>query len=235
MTHAGAGGGPPEAAQLLPAVESCGSLASLADTTRADVPPTRPVCVVKFDSSMAELGELRAECVARGQSRAFLRDTFEVRCRKLFPRDLIVAKVPTRKGGLRTVGALRRSLRWCKEEGRCIVFVDFVFVLRGHRGQGIGRRLLESAMLHGKKPKPVGLVVAGSEANVSAVALYESLGFRWTDGSRAEMLATEEAVRRLAAARASPADVVAAGTAEVGARLAALGIEPDEPTAGRAC
>ena len=139
----------------------------------------------------------------RGQSREFLRETFDVRCKQLYPRDIILAQAPTRKGGVRTVGALRRSLRWCKEEARRIVHIDFVYVLRSHRGQGVGRKLLECAMLHGSKIKPVALVVAGSEANVSAVGLYESLGFCWVEGQRAHMVAPEAAVVRLAVSRGS--------------------------------
>lgn len=195
-----------EAPAHIPLVASCGSVASLADTAHCDASPRRLPVSVKFDAPMAELGELRAECIARGQSKEFMRETLEVRCRRLFPRDLIVAQVPTKKGGLRVVGVLRRSLRWCKVESRCIVYVDYLYVMRSHRGQGIGRKLLESAMLYGRKPKPVGLMVAGSEANVCAVALYESVGFGWTDRSCTEMLAPEAAVARLATMRTSPTD-----------------------------
>ncbi|KAJ1621666.1 hypothetical protein T492DRAFT_846893 [Pavlovales sp. CCMP2436] len=166
----------------------------------------RPMITLRFDASRAELGELKAECVQRGQHRSFLHDTFEKRDRQLFPRDLLLALTPTKKGGFRTVGVLRRSLRYNKEENRRIVYVDFIYVLKSNRGQGIGRKLLECAMLFGKVTKPVGLIVAGSESNVPATALYKSLGFQWVDDTCAEMLAPESAVVQLAAMRSSPTD-----------------------------
>jgi ribosomal protein S18 acetylase RimI-like enzyme len=206
----------------LPAIASSCSLISLAETTLGDARPApapraRARIDVRFDASASELGELRAECLERGQSRDFLRATFDARDAQLRPNDLLRATTPTRKGGgARTVGALRRSLRWDKAAGRRIVVIDFVYVLRSHRGLGVGRALLEAAMLHGKVAKPCALLVAGSESNVAAVGLYESLGFAWVEAAgepRVEMVAPAAAVERLMRARAAAdadADVAAA-------------------------
>ena len=63
------------------------------------------------------------------------------RDKQLFPRDLLVAYVPTRRGGLRAAGILKRSLKFDARRGSHIC-IDFVWVLSDFRRQGVGRRLL---------------------------------------------------------------------------------------------
>lgn len=179
---------------------SLASLASSCDTELVEHP--RPVVSVSPAKSAAGLGEIRKECIARGQDPEFLKGLLDSRCKQLFPRDLLVATVPTAGGGKRIVGMLRRTQRFLKEERRSMIVVDFVYVLRSHRGLGIGRQLLVEGMLSGKKPKPCSLLVAGSENNVVAVKLYESLGFRWASALRTEMRAPDSAVARLMEMRA---------------------------------
>jgi len=173
---------------------SLSSLASSCDTVVAGSSEGFPMAHVPHAGL---LGEIRRECLERGQDKAFLDAIFKDRCKQLYPRDLLCVQVPTKKGGLRPVGMLRRTLRFNKQLGCNQVVIDFLYVLKSHRGMGLGRRLLEAGMLSGKKPKPCKLLVAGSEENVVAVKLYESLGFSWCSELRTDMSAPAAAVEAL--------------------------------------
>lgn len=125
-------------------------------------------------------------------SKRFLDAIFSARDKQLYPRDLLVAYVPSRskKGsGLRAVGLLRRSFKFDKDKCRTAIYVDFLWVMPECRGQHVGKRLLLAGISVGKE-KDVRLVVAGSDSNKAACSLYESVGFRWdvTAPPKTEML-----------------------------------------------
>merc|ERR1712224_282064 len=137
---------------------------------------------------------------------------FEQRCKQLYPRDLLMSTVPTKKGGRRPVGILRRSQRFEKEKNCSSLSIDFVWVLPEFRSCGLGRQLMGVGLVAGK-PKPVRLQVAGSEANTAAVGLYSSLGFEWAEDApeKTEMVLSAERaevatrlIAERAAARALP-------------------------------
>lgn len=109
-------------------------------------------------SSLAELGEVRAH-LKKKQERGFLVDIFEKRDKQLFPRDLLVAFVPTRRsgrakvdgdgdcrGGRRAVGILRRTLKFDKVQRCSSLYIDFVWVMKEARGLHIGRKLLNAGI-----------------------------------------------------------------------------------------
>ena len=114
-----------------------------------------------------------------------------------------VATVPTKRGGRRPAGILRRSFKFDKEANRSIIYVDFVWVFPEFRGCGLGRQLMGAGLVVGK-PKDVRLQVAGSDENRAAVGLYTSLGFAWAKDApeRTEMVCSAElaadAARRIA-------------------------------------
>ena len=133
-----------------------------------------------------------------------------------------VATVPTKRGGRRPAGILRRSFKFDKEANRSIIYVDFVWVFPEFRGCGLGRQLMGAGLVVGK-PKDVRLQVAGSDENRAAVGLYTSLGFAWAKDApeRTEMVCSAElaadAARRIALQRGS--GDIAQQTAAVLARL----------------
>mmetsp|Transcript_14206 Transcript_14206/g.23638 ORF Transcript_14206/g.23638 Transcript_14206/m.23638 type:complete len:333 (+) Transcript_14206:47-1045(+) len=159
--------------------------------------------VIEPCSSLDELGDLRGQIKKlrneRNFDRDFLRAIFEKRDKQLHPRDLLAAFLPTRRSartcaakapgstGRRAVGILRRSLRVDKAHSCSLLHIDFVFVTTQARGMHIGRKLLNAGIRLGKQ-KDVRLSVAGSEENLAAVKLYESVGFRWTSELKTEML-----------------------------------------------
>ena len=149
--------------------------------------------------SADELGDVRGQLRKREHQRGFINSILDVRDRQLYPRDLLVAWVPARRGGQRPAGVVRRSLKFDKAAGRSSLHVDFVWVAPEFRGQQIGRALLVESLQFGK-PKDVRLEVAGSVSNIVAIRLYESLGFRWTDASHAEMRCAAEHARAAAEA-----------------------------------
>jgi len=149
--------------------------------------------------SADELGDVRGQLRKREHQRGFINSILDMRDRQLYPRDLLVAWVPARRGGQRPAGVVRRSLKFDKAAGRSSLHVDFVWVAPEFRGQQIGRALLVESLLFGK-PKDVRLEVAGSVSNLVAIRLYESLGFRWTDAFCAEMLLSAEQARAAAEA-----------------------------------
>jgi GNAT superfamily N-acetyltransferase len=141
--------------------------------------------------SLEELSEIRGRLRKMDHSPAFLASVFDQRCKQLYPRDLLVAWVTSRRGKSRAVGIIRRTLKFDRQLNCASLYVEFVWVFPECRGQQLGRMLLHAGLVVGK-PKDVRLVVAGSVDNLVAIRLYESAGFAWTDSSCCEMLLTAE-------------------------------------------
>ena len=131
----------------------------------------------------------------------FLASIFDVRCKSMFPRDLVVAYVPTKKSR-RAVGFVRRTQKFDKTQNRATIYIDFLWVLPEYRGTGIGRTLLLAGLACGRA-KDVRLLVAGSDENKVAVKLYESVGLRWEDETKTEMVLPAEGVSVVAPCRAA--------------------------------
>lgn len=181
--------------------------------------------VIEACTSLNELadvrGQLRKLRNERSFDRAFLDALFDKRDKQLVPRDLLAAYLPTRRSGRtpeagdvfrrRAVGILRRSLKFDRARHCSSLYIDFVWVTKEARGLQIGRRLLAAGIRLGKQ-KDVRLLVAGSDDNLAAVRLYESVGFRWTSPLKTEMLLEKSALSpadctiSTAAARDSAAD-----------------------------
>ena len=153
--------------------------------------------VIEACANGAELCEVIGELRKRKHEKEFITKIFEKRDKQLFPRDLLVAYMPTKRGGLRAAGLLKRSLKFDARRGSHIC-IDFVWVLSDFRRLGIGRRLLMDGLIAGR-PKAVRLLVAGSDNNFRAVGLYESLGFRWVDRMMNDMMLEAEQVVALMA------------------------------------
>lgn len=172
--------------------------------------------------STEPLAEVRGALKRLKHDAAFMAKIFETRCKQLYPRDLLVATVPTKKGGRRPAGILRRSQRFDKEAGCACLSVDFVWVLPEFRACGLGRQLMGAGLVSGK-PKDVRLQVAGSEANTAAVGLYTSLGFSWAEDAppKTEMLLTAEGA-------AAAVEAIARAAARQGAPIPTL--PPTPPT-----
>lgn len=165
--------------------------------------------VIEAVTSTASLGALLGVLRQRDYSKKFLATIFDDRDKSIYPHDLLVAMMPKKRGGQRSVGILRRSLKRDKERGCCVI-IDFVWILPEFRGLSLGRRLLMSGLHMGRSIKPVKLSVAGFEENVRAVRLYESIGFVWTDHTKTEMVLELEAL----AALTGPANVPEPATRE---------------------
>ena len=157
--------------------------------------------VIEPCANGAELCEIIGELRKRKHEKEFITKILEKRDKQLFPRDLFVAYVPTKRGGLRAAGLLKRSLKFDARRGSHLC-IDFVWVLSDFRRLGIGRRLLMEGLVAGR-PKAVRLLVAGSDNNYRAVGLYESLGFRWVDRNMNDMMLEAEQVVALMAAASS--------------------------------
>ena len=157
--------------------------------------------VIEPCANGAELCEIIGELRKRKHEKEFITKILEKRDKQLFPRDLFVAYVPTKRGGLHAAGLLKRSLKFDARRGSHLC-IDFVWVLSDFRRLGIGRRLLMQGLLAGR-PKAVRLLVAGSDNNYRAVGLYESLGFRWVDRNMNDMMLEAEQVEALMAAASS--------------------------------
>ena len=166
-----------------------------------------------------DLCEIIGELRKRKHEKEFLTKIFEKRDKQLSPRDLLVAYVPTKRGGLRAAGLLKRSLKFDARRGSHIC-IDFVWVLSDFRRHGIGRRLLMDGLLAGR-PKPVRLLVAGSEENVRAVGLYESLGFRWVDRMMNDMVLEAKQVAALQAGSSGSVSGSGSGSSGSGGRSGA--------------
>ena len=134
-------------------------------------------------TSVEPLSEIIGRLRKLKHSKKFLDSIFSSRDKQLYPRDLLVASVPSKskKGtGQRAIGILRRSLRYDKEKNCSSVYIDFVWVMPEFRGMQIGKKLLLAGIVVGRA-KDVRLQVAGSDGNTVACGLYESVGFRWDE------------------------------------------------------
>ena len=179
--------------------------------TSAERPARKPLPeYLKLEpcARVESLAEVRGALKKLKHDSHFMAKIFDHRCKQLYPRDLLVATIPTRKGGRRPVGILRRSQRFDKEKMRSALSIDFVWVLPEFRSCGLGRQLMGAGLVSGK-PKDVRLQVAGSEANTAAVGLYSSLGFVWAEDApdKTEMILSAEraaATTAVITARATP-------------------------------
>jgi len=148
-------------------------------TTRQPMPADLAIAPC---ASLEPLAEVRGALKKLKHDKNFLAKIFDTRDKQLFPRDIMVATVSTKKGGNRPVALLRRSFCFDKVKNCRALSIDFVWVMPAFRSCGIGRLLLQESLLVGR-PKDVHLQVAGSEANTSAVGLYKSFGFVWDDAA----------------------------------------------------
>ena len=163
---------------------------------------TPPELAVEPCETIEPLADIRGSLKKLKHDSNFLFKIFENRDRQLYPRDLLVASVPSRKKGKRRpIGILRRSFCFDPVKKSRALTIDFVWVLPEFRSCGIGRQLMSAGLIAGK-PKDVHLQVAGSDDNHAAVALYTSLGFRWDEAmpKHTEMLLEAERVEAAAAA-----------------------------------
>lgn len=181
-----------------------------ADSASPNASLETAVVTVEPFSSIEPLSEIRGRLRKLEHSKGFLAQVFDLRCRQLCPRDLLVAWVPgkqkppkmgepARPPTKRPVGFLRRSLKFDKDANRSNLYIDFIWVMPEWRGQRIGKLLLCSGLKLGKD-KDVRLQVAGSEDNTVAVQLYEGVGFKWFDSLKTEMLLTADKVSAAVAA-----------------------------------
>jgi GNAT superfamily N-acetyltransferase len=157
--------------------------------------------------SVEVLSEIRGRLLKMDHSRGFLASLFDQRDKQLYPRDLLVAWATSKRGKLRAVGIIRRSLKFEKHLNCTSLYIEFVWVFPEYRGQHLGRILLHAGLLIGKA-KDVRLVVAGSVDNLVAIRLYESVGFTWTDSTCSEMLLTAEQAQDAVASYAPPSCTV---------------------------
>jgi ribosomal protein S18 acetylase RimI-like enzyme len=70
----------------------------------------------------------------------------------------------------------------------CFGYLDDVFVLKQHRGQGIGARLMREALEHARRSGCVRVELGTRWDNVHARRLYERLGFQQVDGVRYSLM-----------------------------------------------
>lgn len=190
--------------------------------------------VIEPCATLDELGDLRGQIKKlrneRTFDREFLRALFEKRDKQLLPRDLLAAFLPTRRsartsaaasGGVarRAVGILRRTLKVDSKRRSSSLHIDFVFVSKEARGLHIGRKLLNAGIRLGKQ-KDVRLSVAGSDDNLPAVMLYESVGFRWTNELKTEMLLDKSLLTLESDSAAMPAQASQAETVQPGPEAA---------------
>lgn len=155
-------------------------------------------------ASLEPLAEVRGALRKLKHDKGFMSKIFEARDKQLFPRDILVATVPTKKGGERPIGLIRRSFCFNKAENSRELYIDFVWVMPEFRGCGVARGLLSQGVLVGR-PKDVHLQVAGSEANTAAVGLYKSFGFVWDEHApdKTEMILSADLAATAAAAAPS--------------------------------
>jgi ribosomal protein S18 acetylase RimI-like enzyme len=66
----------------------------------------------------------------------------------------------------------------------CFAYLDDVFVLEQHRGQGIGTELVWGALNHARRSGCIRVELGTRRDNVRARRLYERLGFQELDGVR---------------------------------------------------
>ena len=92
----------------------------------------------------AELCEIIGELRKRKHEKEFITKILEKRDKQLFPRDLFVAYVPTKRGGLRAAGLLKRSLKFDARRGShlCISGRDYRFRRWAFELASRGRQLI---------------------------------------------------------------------------------------------
>jgi ribosomal protein S18 acetylase RimI-like enzyme len=66
----------------------------------------------------------------------------------------------------------------------CFGYLDDVFVLEQHRGQGIGTKLMREALNHARRSGCVRVELGTRRDNIRARRLYERSGFQELDGVR---------------------------------------------------
>ena len=66
--------------------------------------------------------------------------------------------------------------------GALDAYLEELYVVPERRGQGLGRALLEAAMGHARERGAARIDLGTSEADVAALALYESAGFTNREG-----------------------------------------------------
>lgn len=178
-------------------------------------------------ASLEPLAEVRGALRKLKHDKGFMSKIFESRDKQLFPRDILVATVPTKRGGERPIGLIRRSFCFNKAENCRALYIDFVWVMPEFRGCGVARGLLSEGVLVGR-PKVVHLQVAGSEANTAAVGLYKSFGFVWDEHApdKTEMILSADLAAAAAAgqhrAPREPACVAAGLQVSAGGRIAVV-------------
>jgi hypothetical protein len=96
-------------------------------------------------ASIEELGDVLGALRKLKHDRNFIAKIFESRDKQLFPRDLLVATVPTRKGGRRPVGErgsarASRDSRFGRGEVAAELLVEFRVTPPAEFFQRVGRR-----------------------------------------------------------------------------------------------
>jgi ribosomal protein S18 acetylase RimI-like enzyme len=81
-------------------------------------------------------------------------------------------------------GMLSLAIAPTTQGAGCFGYLDDVFVLKQHRGQGIGAMLMREALEHARRSGCVRVELGTRWDNVHARRLYERLGFREVDGVR---------------------------------------------------
>ena len=213
------------------------ALASMPSSTRVKHTERRaPPTDLKIEpcEDAATLSEVRGALKKLKHDANFLHKVLEARDRQLWPRDLLVAQVTSKKGNPRPIGLIRRSFTFDKLKNCRVLTIDFVWVLPEFRGCGIGRHLMAAGMIAGK-PKDVHLQVAGSDDNKAAVNLYTSFGFRWDEAApkKTEMLL--EADKVVAAAAAFAGGTRPGGTSSADAEPLAVKAHVCLGDGGRVC
>ena len=81
-------------------------------------------------------------------------------------------------------GMLSLAITPTTQGAGCFGYLDDVFVLEQHRGQGIGAKLMREALDYARKSGCVRVELGTRRDNVHARRLYERLGFQQVDGVR---------------------------------------------------
>lgn len=85
-------------------------------------------------------------------------------------------------------GMLSLAIMPTTQGAGCFGYLDDVFVLEQHRGQGIGAKLMREALNHARKSGCVRVELGTRRDNINARRLYERLGFREVDGVRYSLM-----------------------------------------------
>jgi len=85
-------------------------------------------------------------------------------------------------------GMLSLAITPTTQGAGCFGYLDDVFVLEQHRGQGIGAKLMREALNHARKSGCVRVELGTRRDNINARRLYERLGFREVDGVRYSLM-----------------------------------------------